>query len=205
MKKRNYPNFIPETGNLTKIIRNDYINEHIASGKMSKDAFSNEKITGLIASNNTDDKLYFWQLYSILGEGPVHILIKRFYENIFNDNDAPWFRDEFVEIGDVNFHIIGQKKFWLDVMGGGKRYVGGEKRLHLKHNFVKNIMTTAGAYRWMMHMKNTLSELDLHFIHDKRIVPCIDDFLQYFMRKYSIEFDFNIYQLIGINKSKSKL
>ena len=101
MKKRNYPNFIPETGNLTKIIRNDYINEHIASGKMSKDAFSNEKITGLIASNNTDDKLYFRQLYSILGEGPVHIMIKRFYENIFNDSDAPWFRDEFVEIGDV--------------------------------------------------------------------------------------------------------
>ena len=201
--KFKYPNFNPELGNLTHKFREEFLEQQIKEGKLNSTlAYVDDKIYGLIASNNVTDKIYFWQLYSILGEDPVHILIKRFYENIFNDSDAEWFRSEFIEIGDVDFHVIGQKKFWIDVMGGGKKYIGGEKRLNIKHNFVKNIMTKEGADRWMMHMNNTLQELNLHFIHDKRIIPCIDEFLKFFMKKYAIEFDFNIYDIITNKQSK---
>ena len=65
----------------------------------------------LVASKNKTDKVYFWQLYSIIGQDPLHMLIKTFYENIFDDDKHPWFKNEFAEIGDVDYHIKGQKIF----------------------------------------------------------------------------------------------
>ena len=71
----------------------EFLEQKIKEGKLNSTlAYVDDKIYGLIASNNITDKIYFWQLYSILGEDPVHILIKRFYENIFNDSNAEWFR-----------------------------------------------------------------------------------------------------------------
>ena len=198
-----YPNFIPESGNLTDTIKKEFIQYQIDLNIIPIDSFNNVKINGLVASNNPNDEIYFWQLYSILGSDPIHILIKRFYENIFNDNEADWFRDEFIETGTIEYHILGQKKFWIDVMGGGKTYQGSERKLKLRHQLVENIMTFEGSQRWMFHMNNTLQQLNLHFIHDIRILPCIDKFLHFFMKKYSIEFDFNLYEMV--KKSKSKL
>lgn len=193
-----YPNFKPELGNLTHKFRQEYLQElQLLSTNSSK----NESIISLVASNNPEDIIYFWQLYSIIGQDPLHILIKTFYENILNDDKHPWFRDEFADIGDLDYHIKGQKNFWLDVMGGGKLYNGGERKLNMKHRLVKDIMTTQGANLWMNYMKETLDEVKYHFIHDHRIVPCIDSFLKFFMKKYSVEFDFNIYDLLH-NKSK---
>lgn len=199
-KKYRYPNFTPELGNLTNKFRKEYILEQINLNILPENSFENKQIMGLVASTNKNDKVYFWQLYSIIGQDPLHILIKTFYENIFEDDTNEWFRGEFADIGDVDYHIKGQKNFWLDVMGGGKLYTGGEKKLHLKHKMVKDIMTTKGGELWMNYMKITLNEVKFHFMHDIRIIPCIDSFLKFFMKKYAFEFDFNIYDLLH-NKS----
>ena len=121
---------------------------------------------------------------------------------MFNDIESLWFRDEFIELGSIEHHILGQKKFWLDVMGGGNKYPSEEK-LNNRHQLVSNIMTIKGAERWMFNMEKTMLQLDLHFIHDRRILPCIDKFLKFFMKKYSIEFDFNLYEIVS--KSRSNL
>ena len=42
--------------------------EFILNYYHKKEALENKEITSLIASNNITKPLYFWQLYSILGE-----------------------------------------------------------------------------------------------------------------------------------------
>ena len=59
-------------------------------------------------------------------------------------------------------------------------------------------MTLDGARLWMYHMNNALNEMN--YTQDKRVRKCIDVFLNHFMIKYSIEFDFNFFNLL-----KSKL
>jgi len=191
----NYPRFTPSEGNLTILIQKEYISNSIKNGNLPGGALSDNKITSFIASNNIEDSIYFWQLYSIIGESPLKELIQTFYENVFNDDEEPLFRDEFVDLGDIDYHVDGQLRFWLDVMGGGKRYTGGEKKLHLKHKLVKNIMTTGGANRWMKHMKDSLVIFKKIKKLDTRIIDCIDDFLNFFITKYSIEFDFNVFEI----------
>ena len=85
--KFNYPRFTPSEGNLTTLIQKEYISNSIKNGNLPNDAFSNNEIISLVASNNIGDKIYFWQLYSIIGEKPVKELIQKFYENIFNDEE----------------------------------------------------------------------------------------------------------------------
>jgi len=200
MSNFNYPNFTPMLGNLTDKIRYEYISTKIIDNKLDNNSFDNKKITSLIASNNINDEIYFWQLYSILGEKPIHKLIHKFYTRIFNDNEAIWFRDEFVESGSINYHVRGQKKFWLDIMGGGPLYKGGELKLNFKHKLVENIMNFEGAKRWMYHMTLALKDLKFHLIEDKRIIKCILKFLYFFMKKYSVEFDFNFFNLYNESK-----
>ena len=75
----NYPKFEPKYGNLTKKIIDEYIKDNIINNSMPINSNNINKITSLIASNNSSDKLYFWQLYSILGEIPIKNLITVFY------------------------------------------------------------------------------------------------------------------------------
>lgn len=135
-------------------------------------------------------------MYSILGKEPIEKLIKIFYTRIFNDTKNKWFSDEFIEIGDIEYHVRGQKNFWLDVMGGGKFYKGTESRLSNYHKLVSNIMTEDGANCWINHMYQALKEVKIDKIEDKRVISCIKSFLNYFMIKYSIEFDFNFYPVM---------
>jgi truncated hemoglobin YjbI len=200
MNNFDYPNFIPSIGNLTDKIRYEYISSKIIEKRLDYDSFDNEKITSLIASNDINDEVYFWQLYSILGEKPIHKLIHTFYTRIFNDFEEAWFRDEFIESGSIEYHVIGQKKFWLDIMGGGPLYKGGELKLNFKHKLVENIMNLEGAKRWMYHMTLSLKDLKFHLINDKRIIKCIMRFLYFFMKKYSVEFDFNFFKLYNESK-----
>jgi len=202
MNKSKYTKYIPSLGNLTDKIRYEYIMTGISLKKLPSDALDNNKITSLVASDDPNDEIFFWQLYSILGEEPIHKLIHRFYTNIFNDDDEVWFRDEFIDGGNIDYHVKGQKKFWLDIMGGGPHYKGGELKLNLKHKLVRNIMNLDGANRWMYHMIKTLKELKYHKIKDKRIINCIKNFLYFFMRKYSVEFDFNFFEFVKKNNSK---
>lgn len=188
-----YPIFIPNYGNLTNKIMKEYLLTYY-----SINILDNNDITSLVASNDKTKPLYFWQLYSILGEKKIEDLIRQFYRNIFNDKNNKWFSDEFIEIGSIEYHVKGQKKFWLDIMGGGEYYTGGEKKLHYHHKLVKNIMTEKGANIWMYHMNNALDKME--YKEDIRIRKCIDVFLNHFMVKYAIEFDFNFYNIL-----KSKL
>ena len=85
-------------------------------------------------------------------------------------------------------------------MGGGEKYLKSEKAVFYKHKNAESIMTQKGANRWMKHMINSLYEVNLCQLNDKRIIPCISDFLYYFMEKYSKEFDFNFYEFGTISK-----
>lgn len=189
----NYPNFIPNYGNLTEKIMKEYLLTYYY-----KDILENKEITSLVASNDITKPLYFWQLYSILGDIYIENLIRLFYTKLLNDKKNKWFSDEFIEIGSIEYHVNGQKKFWLDIMGCGEYYTGGEKKLYNYHKLVKNIMTSEGSKVWMYHMKSALDELE--YDKDKRVRKCIDVFLNHFMIKYAIEFDFNFFTIL-----KSKL
>ena len=189
----------PELGFLTKKVRNEYIIDMIKNDKFDLDKI--DSAMSLYASSDKNEKIYFWQLYSILGDKPIIYLIKKFYENVFNDEGAEWFRNEFIDLGDIDYHVKGQGNFWLDVMGGGQRYLRGEKMMYKKHKLVKNIMTREGGERWMYNMEKTLSEIVLTpEFEDKRILVCIYDFLEYYMNKYAVEFDFNVFDLEPIKK-----
>ena len=59
-------------------------------------------------------------------------------------------------------------------------------------------MTHEGANLWMYHMNNALDRMEYN--KDNRVRKCIDVFLNHFMTKYAVEFDFNFYSIL-----KSKL
>ena len=69
--------------------------------------------------HSTKNKLYFWQLYNLLGEEVITNIIYRFYEKILNDTEYKWFSDVFRDTGTLEYHVMGQKRFWFECMGGG--------------------------------------------------------------------------------------
>lgn len=176
--------FEPSYGNLTKKVRKIYLNYLIKTKKI-------KKVTkNMLSLKASSDKLYFWQLYSILGEDIITDIITRFYTRIFNDTINIGFSNVFKESGSIEYHIMGQKRFWLDAMGGGKYYRNGKKKVYQHHVMVKNIMTYEGSILWLYHMYSVLDTYtELH--KDIRVVPCIKEFLLFFMKKYSKQFKFN--------------
>lgn len=144
----------------------------------------------LIANGDMDQPLYYWQLYSMLGQSRIVALVRSFYERVYADSEEHWFRQAFVEISGVEHHISTQSAFWIDTMGGGKQYHGGDGRLSFHHsNNAKAVMTAKGATRWMYHMKLALRDHAADFNSlDDRIIPCIFNFLCVKMRKYAQEF-----------------
>ena len=144
----------------------------------------------LTAGDDPQDPLHFWQLYSILGEEAIVTIVTDFYKRVFADHEEVWFRDAFVNLAPLDYHVATQASYWIDAMGGGRRYHGGEYRLHFHHqNNAAEVMTAQGASRWMYHMRNTLSHLaksldDL----DERVRPCILEFLRTKMVTYAHQF-----------------
>lgn len=120
-----------------------------------------------------------------MGKRPIIQIVQFFYQRIFNDHDEPWFRAPFVRISGIEHHIATQVAFWIDAFGGGHAYHGGDARLNFHHerNAV-TIMNARGAKRWMHHMTATLLELNFDHI-DKRVMPCIVDFIRTKMIKYA--------------------
>lgn len=143
----------------------------------------------LTADPNLDAPLYYWQLYSILGTERIFDLVTTFYESVYGDYEEAWFRTAFARLSDKDHHIQTQAAYWIDAMGGGKYYHGGDYRLNFHHTHnAGDVMSARGAKRWMHHMKlaivkhsNELCKLD------RRIVPCLLDFLKVKMLKYSRE------------------
>ena len=145
------------------------------------------EVMTLHGCENTTDRLYFWQIYSILGEDRITNIITQFYTDVMTDAGDELFRDTFKDSGTLDHHIKKQVNFWLDVTGGGKRYPGGEARLELHHDNARIIMNNKGAHRWLYHMKNSIESFKFD---DPRIVPCIQDFINFFMSRYGRVYGF---------------
>lgn len=133
--------------------------------------------------------LFFWQLYSILGEERIVKIVQNLYARIASDDEETWLPLAFTEISGWEHHVATQSAFWLDAMGGGRCYHGGEYRLHVHHlHNACQVMTQVGAARWMHHMRLALDESDLGA--DPRVRATIDNFLHARMEKYADDFSF---------------
>ena len=175
--------FDPGVGYVTAKTQWEYANTIDKS--LSKVDVTNEY--NLQASLDPNDPLYIWQLYSLIGSQPIYDIVSKFYHRVYADDEAPWFRDAFTKIAPLQHHINVQVAYWIDAMGGGKYYPGGNGRLNFHHYHNANdVMTADGAKRWMYHMRATL-ENDIKFA-DPRVKPCIIDFLRIKMMSYAKTF-----------------
>lgn len=176
--------FAPKEGYTTKAVYDEYYLRNFETAPRVD--VSNEY--GLMGNaNDHNEPLFFWQLYSILGTEPILKLITDFYERVFHDDEQPWFRDAFVNLGvPMSHHVHTQAAYWIDAMGGGRVYHGGEYRLHFHHkNNARAVMTAAGASRWMYHMRQALQAAKFD---DPRVKPVILDFLDTKMKSYADQF-----------------
>jgi truncated hemoglobin YjbI len=148
-----------------------------------------------VADSDPQAPLYYWQLFSLLGLDRIHAMVTLFYKRVYADDDAPWFRDAFARISDMDHHVTTQTQFWVDVMGGGRYYHGGDYRLNFHHTHnAEAVMNARGAQRWMYHMRLAVQDNeqnpDTSFgALDSRILPCLKDFLRTKMLKYANEHD----------------
>lgn len=156
----------------------------------------------LMADTDHNQPLYFWQLYSLIGQKPIIDLVTDFYRRVYADQDPKyqWFKKAFTELAPLDHHIATQTAYWIDAMGGGRVYHGGNYRLsfHHTHN-ARQVMTAAGAKRWMFHMRGALEAARFD---DPRVKPCIIEFLKTKMMSYAQEFgwdfdesDMELYQV----------
>lgn len=145
--------------------------------------------TSLVADRDMSKPLYFWQLYSVLGTDRIVSIVQNLYARIAADKEEPWLPKAFTRISDWDHHVATQAAFWLDAMGKGRYYHGGEGRLHFHHyHNGRHVMTQQGAARWMHHMRLALDESDLGT--DPRVRGAIDTFLHARMEKYAAQFGF---------------
>ena len=184
-----YPKYPTRHGYMSEKIQRDYITSAIEKKLLPGDAHRVAQIVSLSASNEVSKPVQFWQLYSVLGQGPIVKILENFYERVFADED--WFTSVFARVGGIGHHINTQGGMWIDVMGGGPYYHGAEFRLnfHHTHNAIQ-LMNNKGAQRWAQLMLDTLDDSARHLTDDPRIRLSINTFLAHFMAKYSQEFAF---------------
>lgn len=149
----------------------------------------------LEADRDPHAPLYYWQLFSLLGLDRIHAMVTLFYQRVYADEEEEWFREAFVRISNMEHHITTQTQFWVDAMGGGKYYHGGDYRLtfHHEHN-AESVMNARGAQRWMHHMRLAVADNERNpatsfAAIDPRVLPCLKDFLRTKMLKYSKQHD----------------
>ncbi len=191
-----YPNFPTGNGYLTERIRLDYIDSAVAGNVLPGNAHRMPQIISLSAPNDITRPIQFWQLYSVLGQDRVVAIVSNFYERVFDDED--WFRSVFARVGGLNHHVHTQSAMWLDVMGAGPAYHGGEFRLnfHHTHNAIQ-LMNEPGAKRWVKLMVEALDDSAHHMTDDTRVRPSINTFLTHFFGRYAEEFNFTNRETFG--------
>jgi len=189
MKNFNYPRYSTASGYMTDSIRRKYIEQGIKSQLLPADAHRMATVISLCASNEEDKPIQFWQLHSVLGGERIVNIVSRFYDKVFADE--AWFTSVFQRVASKTQHISTQSSMWIDVMGGGHQYHGGEFRLNFHHTHnAMELMNAKGAERWVNLMKTTLEEPDLDLTADTRVRPAINTFLSFFMEKYADDFQF---------------
>ena len=190
MSKYSYPAFRTRNGYLTEVTRDRYIRSAIAKGLLPENAHRMAEIISLEASNNEAKPIQFWQLHSVLGKDRIVQIVAGFYSLVFEDED--WFRSVFERVGPLNHHINTQAAMWLDVMGGGPYYHGGDFRLNFHHTHnAMELMNERGAKRWVELMVKNLDACKTHMTDDPRVRPSINTFLTHFLGKYADEFKFD--------------
>lgn len=196
MTKIDYPKHPTRHGYMSEKIQRDYITSAIAKNLLPTDAHRMAQIVSLTASSDHTTPIQFWQLYSVLGQEPIVKIVEKFYERVFADED--WFTSVFARVGGIGHHINTQAGMWIDVMGGGPYYHGGEFRLnfHHTHNAIQ-LMNDKGAQHWSQLMLDTLDDSGAHMGDDPRVRLSINTFLSHFMTKYSSDFDFENRSFFG--------
>jgi len=185
-----YPNYPSSGGYLTETIRSQYINNAVGSQLLPENAHRMAHVVSLDASNDASKPIQFWQLYSVLGQDRIVNIVHAFYIRVFDDEE--WFRSVFSRVGGMHHHVNTQSSMWIDVMGGGHYYHGGEYRLnfHHTHNAIA-LMNEKGAKRWVKLMADTLNNPAIDLANDDRVRPAINTFLSHFMEKYAAKFEFS--------------
>jgi truncated hemoglobin YjbI len=185
------------------LLRSDFLRSEVSKNKLTVKEALHPSTLSFIANKNPESRLYFWQLYSLLGDYHLKNIITLFYTSIFNDDEASWFKEVFINLGSLEHHINRQYLFWMDTFAGGLNYSSGLNGLKRHHDLAKEIMTEDGAKRWMFHMrlaienyKDKLNEID------KRITPCIYEFIRFTMEYYGVQYDFNVINWIHRYMSK---
>ena len=180
----------PANGYMTEKVKQKYIEKAVAAGVLPNNAHRMPEIISLSASSDNQKPIQFWQLYSVLGLDRIVGIVSNFYNRVYDDEQ--WFRSVFERISTKQHHINVQSSMWVDVMGGGPYYHGGEYRLsfHHAHNAIM-LMNDRGAKRWAALMLETLNDPSIDMTDDPRVRPSINTFLSYFFEKYADEFRFN--------------
>ena len=190
MNSFSYPSYTPDNGYMTEKIRMQYIQAAIVEKSLPENAHRIAQIVSLTAPNDIKQPIQFWQLYSVLGQQRIVKLVTKFYHRVFADED--WFRSVFEHVGDLGHHVNTQSAMWIDVMGGGATYHGGEFRLNFHHSHnAMQLMNDKGAQRWVKLMAETLNDPALDLTMDPRVRIAINTFLKFFVGKYADEFAFS--------------
>lgn len=196
MKKNNQNLYTPSSGYMTERIRARYIDNAIDRKLLPKEAQQIADVVSLWAPKDQQLPIQFWQLYSVLGQDRIVKIVANFYRRVFADEE--WFRSVFARVSGIDRHINAQAAMWIDVMGGGLAYHGGEYRLRVHHSHnAMALMNDKGAERWLVLMRQTLDDPTLDLGDDPRVRASINTFLHYFMGKYAEEFGFNSDGLFG--------
>jgi truncated hemoglobin YjbI len=181
---------MPENGYMTENTRLQYIQSAIVEKRLPENAHRMPQILSLTASNDINQPIQFWQLYSVLGQERIVKLVTGFYARVFADEH--WFKSVFERVGNPDHHVNTQSAMWIDVMGGGAIYHGGEFRLNFHHNHnAMKLMNDKGAQRWVKLMAETLNDPVIDLTMDSRVRTAINTFLKYFVGKYADEFAFS--------------
>jgi hypothetical protein len=119
MSLEKMPRFRVKYGSMTRSVQEAWIALEIERGRMPAGSLRVDKIVSLEASDDPDDPLYFWQLYSILGKHPVRKVAQNFYARVFEDQDDDDFRATFEKSSEMEYHVLMQTFMYLDCFGGG--------------------------------------------------------------------------------------
>mmetsp|Transcript_22405 Transcript_22405/g.43953 ORF Transcript_22405/g.43953 Transcript_22405/m.43953 type:complete len:189 (-) Transcript_22405:239-805(-) len=94
-------------------------------------------------------------LFERLGLNTFVALSTNFYNAVYDDNDAPWFKDIFAT-SDKEEAIINQYSFLVQRMGGPPLFSQRKGHPALIGRHIPFRMTHAGAKRWIFHMEKAL-------------------------------------------------
>lgn len=189
MKNVKQSQYTTRSGYMTERVRTKYISMAMDKQLLPNNAHRMSDVLSLTASADLGKPIQFWQLYSVLGQERIVRILQNFYGRVFADET--WFSSVFSRIAGIEYHVNSQASMWIDVMGGGQYYHGGEYRLNFHHSHnAMELMNDKGAKRWCELMRQTLDDPSLDLTTDTRVRISLNTFLSYFMSKYADEFNF---------------